>query len=136
MIARGKARIGPAVALLLLLALACPPPSLMTPEGRAAWAAHQVVQRVGELQGAAIEANLIVDPLTHEPALDTETTRLIVQTCVRINRALAANPAERTAMVRGWLRELEFALPPETAARFAPYLAAVRGALAALEEAP
>lgn len=53
-------RLPPAVVLPFLLVLtlsACVAPvSVQTPEGKRAWAAAQVVQRLGELQSAAIQA--------------------------------------------------------------------------------
>jgi hypothetical protein len=79
-------------ALLLSLAACHVPTSVVTPQGKAAYSADQVVIRVGELQSAAIQAQA-------SGALPITTTRLIVQWCVNANTTLKQVP-------NGWQQTL------------------------------
>jgi hypothetical protein len=61
------------------------PPTVVTPQGKAAYTADQVVIRVNELQNAAIQAEA-------SGALPTSTTRVIVTFCVAADKTLATVP--------------------------------------------
>ena len=76
--------------VLLLAFLSVPacvhqPPTIITPQGHVAFTADQIVQRVNELQNAAIAAEA-------NQALPTKTARLIVTFCVDADKTLAATP--------------------------------------------
>ena len=76
--------------LILILALATAPAchapvTVTTPQGKAAYTADQIVVRVNELQRAAVSAEA-------GHALDTATTRTIVEFCVSADKTLAATP--------------------------------------------
>lgn len=75
--------------LLLVLMLfgvpACTPPPNLTPQAQVAFTADQIVQRVNELENAAIAAN-------GSGALSTDTTRLIVDFCVTADKTLKSAP--------------------------------------------
>jgi hypothetical protein len=78
-----------ACAAALVLQAGCAskiPPTVVTPQGKAAYTADQVVIRVNELQNAAIQAEA-----SH--ALPTSTTRIIVTFCVAADKTLATVPA-------------------------------------------
>ena len=72
---------------VLLSATACVhrPPTITTPQGNVAFTADQIVQRVNELQNAAISAEA-------NHAIPTATARLIVTFAVDANKTLAATP--------------------------------------------
>ena len=93
-----RLRLTPVLLVLLLAGAACAPPvTVVTPQGQTAYKADQVVLRVNELMNASIAANAAVPP-----ALDTNTTRILVQFCVAADQTLAAAPA-------GWPQTLSTA---------------------------
>lgn len=80
-------RLAGAALVFLLAGAGCAPPvTVVTPQGRTAYNADQVVVRVNELMNAAIAANA-------NAALPTDQTRTIVQFCVTADQTLAATPA-------------------------------------------
>lgn len=84
--------------LTLALAPACahPPPTVTTQAGKIAFTADQIVQRVNELQNAAISAEASKD-------LQTSTARLIVTFCVEADKMLQTTPAGWQATVlKAW----------------------------------
>lgn len=85
--------------LMLALAPACahPPPTVTTQAGQIAFTADQIVQRVNELQNAAISAEASKDDL------QTSTARLIVTFCVEADKTLQTTPAGWQATVlKAW----------------------------------
>jgi len=72
--------------LLFMAACVHAPSSITTPQGQAAYTADQVVQRVNELENAAIQAEA-------SKALPTNITRIIVQFCVSADMTLKTTPA-------------------------------------------
>lgn len=89
------------VLLLLLSATSCEtlactaPVTVITPQGKIAYTADQIVVRVNELQNAAIQANTT-------NGLDTNSTRTIVQFCLAANGLLRSTPS-------GWQQTLQVA---------------------------
>ncbi len=73
------------IACCLALSACAPPPTVTTPQGQLAYKADQIVVRVNELMNAAIAANA-------SGALDTNTTRTIVQFTVAADQTLASTP--------------------------------------------
>ena len=119
--------------ILALTCFACPPPAtVQTPAGKTAFAADQVLQRVEELQNAAIAANVTIDAKTGLPGLSTSTTRAVVTYCVAAAKTLKASPAGWQATVTTGFSELRGSLSAEDAQRLGPYLAALDAALAGL----
>jgi hypothetical protein len=84
--------------LILLLAACHAPVTVVTPQGKTAYTADQVVVRVRELQNAAIQANATL--VNGQPGLDTATTRIVVQTCVSLAQTLAATPTGWPATIK------------------------------------
>lgn len=85
-----------ALPFLVLLASCHAPLTVTTPQGKTAYTADQVVQRLGEFQNAAIQAN-------STGGLDTPTTKLIVQYVVATTQTLKATPAGYIKTVQaGW----------------------------------
>ena len=120
--------------LALALTVACPPPSLVTPEGKAAYVADQVVLRVEALQGAAIMANATMQPGTTTPALTTDQTRKVVQFCVTAETMLKE-------VKSGWEPRLiqaytvwKAGLDAPTQAKLSSYLLALDTAMVALQQ--
>ena len=74
--------------IVTLLTTACvhQPPTIVTPQGQRAYSADLIVQRVNELERAAIDANA-------NKALPLETARAIVTFCVEADKTLATAPA-------------------------------------------
>lgn len=103
----------PVVLLLALLALACPPPATLSPAGQKAYAANELIIRVGELQAAAIDANARIDPATNAPALATATTRRVVTFCVETTKTLKALPSGWQATVKTGFASLQGVLTPQ-----------------------
>lgn len=73
------------VCLTLSSACASAPPTIVTTPGKVAYTADQIVQRVNELENAAIAAN-------GAQQLPTTTTREIVEFCVAADKTLATTP--------------------------------------------
>ena len=73
-------------ALVLQAGCVKAPTTVVTPAGKTAYTADQIVIRVNELQNAAIQAQAT-------GALPTSTTRIIVQFCVAADTTLKATPA-------------------------------------------
>lgn len=100
-------------AILLLLPLlvlagtaACHAPvTIVTPQGKVAYAADQIVLRVNELQNAAIAAEA-------SGALPTATARIIVQFAVSADRILAAAPSGWQATLAASWAQTKTQLPP------------------------
>lgn len=95
--------------LLLCLTLGltfsgCAHPTFQSPTAQKAYTADQVVVRLNELQGAAIDAN-------KAGALDVDTTRVIVQFCVAGNRTLAAVPQGWPATIQAAWRGVKPNIP-------------------------
>ncbi len=83
-------------AAALVSGCASAPPTVITPQGRAAYAADAVVIRVNELQAAAIQANAT-------GGLTTATTAQIVQWTVQADTVLkAAKDGWKAALVQSW----------------------------------
>lgn len=79
---------------LVLLTPACHAPvTVTTPQGKIAYTADQIVQRVNELENAAIKAN-------GAGQLPLVQTRTIVEFCVAADKTLAATPSGWQATVR------------------------------------
>jgi hypothetical protein len=97
--------------VLAFSVLAChPPASVVTPQGKSAYTADQVVVRVGELEKAAIQANATV--VDGKPSLDEASTRLIVQTCVSIAQTLKTVPDGWQAVVKQSWASFKVQAPP------------------------
>lgn len=83
-----------AFVFLLSLGVACHAPvTITTPQGKIAYTADQIVQRVNELENAAIKAN-------GAGQLSLDTTRIIVEFCVGADKTLAQTPAGWQASVQ------------------------------------
>ena len=81
------------LSLTLVSSVAChPPATIVTPQGRTAFAVDQVVQRINELENVAIQANA-------SGGLAVQTTRILVTFAVSADRVLKAAPA-------GWQQTL------------------------------
>jgi len=104
-----------ALGVLALTCIACPPPSVQTPAGKTAYAADQVVLRIGELQTAAIDANAAGE-------LSTETTRHVVQFTVDAAKTLKASPDGWHTTVGPAYVGMKNQLAPAERARLGPYL--------------
>ena len=121
-------------ALITAAIVACvPPSSLQTPAGRAAFTANQVLQRVGELQNAAITANATINTSTGRPLLATATTRRVVQSTVAMAKILRETPNGWPATLRPAFNGLRDSLSPDEELQLGPYLGAI-DALIALTE--
>lgn len=129
-VARAAALLILAVALL---AACVPPPSLQTPEGRAAWSANQLLLRVGELQGAAIEANA-VNGADGKPLLAEGTTRRIDQVCRAIAESVKAHPSGWQHQVAVLYADLKATMKPEEMARFAIIISSIDIVIATLDQ--
>lgn len=83
------------VGFLLVSAVGCQhvPPTVTTTAGRTAFTADQIVQRVNELEKAAIAAEA-------NGSLPTATTRAIVTFCVDADKTLAVTP-------QGWQKTVQ-----------------------------
>lgn len=110
------------IALLLVLALAgCnAPASIKTPAGRTAYTADQIVLRVGELQGAAIQAE-------QTGGLPATIARPIVETTVALNKILRDTPSGWQVTVQHAWADLKPKIPAQY--RDSPALAAVWAAV-------
>ena len=87
------------------------PVSIVTPEGKRAWVALQTVERLGELQQAAITANALT--IDRKPALPTDVTRVIVGYCVSAVRVAQQMPGGwAKTVIQGWA-EAKTKIPPQ-----------------------
>ncbi len=115
--------------LLLCLALlslpACAPKTITDPQARVAYTASQIVQRVNELQNAAISANA-------GGALSLPATRLIVLFCVQADKALKDVPSGWQLTVQHSWADLKRQLPTITDRTIIGILNTVDVALATL----
>ena len=107
-----------AMALLAATCIGCPPPSLQTEAGKRAYVAGQVLQRVGELQTAVIEAHAA-------ELLSTETTGRVVTFTVDAAKTLKASPEGWQSTVGPAYIAMRNQLGAEDLARLAPYLSAL-----------
>ncbi len=83
-------------AAALVSGCASAPPTVITPQGKAAYIADAVVIRVNELQAAAIQANAT-------GGLSTATTAQIVQWTVQADTVLkSAQAGWQKALVQSW----------------------------------
>ena len=80
-----------ATAILLATCVACPPPSLKTHEGRAAFTAGEVLQRVEELKAVAVQAHETPGP-DGKPLLAKEPTRYVLLFVLSAATALRDSP--------------------------------------------
>ena len=84
-----------AILLFSVVAIAvlagCPPASLQTPEGKAAFTAGEVLQRVEELKAAAVQAHETLGA-DGQPVLATETTKRVLQFVLVAETALRDTP--------------------------------------------
>lgn len=109
--------------LALVLAVTCSacipvPPVSLSPQGKTAYTADQIVQRVNELENAAIQAN-------SAGGLDTNVARVIVSFAVAADKTLKATPQGwQVTIETGWA-EVKRQLPMITN----PALAVVIGAM-------
>lgn len=82
--------------LILLLATSVSschaPVTIVTPAGKTAYTVDQVVNRINELENAAIQAN-------STKGLDTNTTRTIVTWCVNADTTLSSTPSGYMATI-------------------------------------
>lgn len=119
----------PMVVLPFVLAVMLPacaaPVSVKTPEGQAAWAADQVVQRVGELQAMVIQ-------LERTGGMTTAEARVVVQWTVAASKVLKEAPAGRWKMLWSSYLELRQALPPGLTPPVLTSLAVMEGMLRTL----
>ena len=134
------------LAMEAALMVACPPPvSLKTPEGKAAFAADQLLIRVGELQDAAIAANGTIDPDTKSPVLSEATTRRIVQVSMIIATTLNP-PKDKDGKIMplptGWQvmvttawTNLKVTLHPDEVKKLSVYIASIDVLIGALAPA-
>lgn len=94
------------------------PPTVTTPQGRAAVTADSVVLRLGELQGAAIQAN-------QQGGLSDRTSVLVVQFTVGALKTIKDVPSGWQATVTTGYRTLKSALSPADLQRLQVPLLAV-----------
>lgn len=131
---RGLARAAALLMIAITSPVACaPPPSLQTPEGRAAWSGNQVLLHVGELQGAAIAANA-VNGTDGKPLLSEATTRRIDQVCRAIAEAVKAHPSGWQHQVAVLYANLKATLKPDEMARFAVIVSSIDIVIATLDQ--
>jgi hypothetical protein len=115
-----------ALAALFVVAPGCHAPvTITTAQGKTAFTADQIVQRVNELQSAAIQAN-------GAGGLATSTTRTIVTFCVAADQTLAATPAGWQASVSAAWASAKTQLPVITNPAVAAAISAVDVVLAAV----
>lgn len=95
-----------AIICIALASGACSrPATIVTPQGRAAFTADQIVLRLTELERAAIQANAA-------GGLDVNTTRLIVRFTVSAERTMQQAPQGwQPTVIAAW-NEVKRALPP------------------------
>lgn len=92
----------------LVLTAACHAPvTVVTPEGKAAFTADQIVLRINNLQNAAIQAEAT-------GGLSTDTTRTLVEFAVTANRTLKTVPDGWQQSVATAWAETKKRLPPIT----------------------
>jgi hypothetical protein len=128
---RGKRLPGALLlATIALLAIACVPPSLQTPEGRAGYTADQVVRLLQNLQSAAIDANAAIDPATGQPLLATATALRVVEFTIDSGRILKNAPEGWRASIGPAYAAMKDQLSAADRQRLGPYLAAVEAAIA------
>ena len=98
-------RLRALVLIAILSTTACHPPiTIVTPAGKAAYTADQIVLRVNELGKAAIAANA-------QGALDVQTTRIIVQFAEAADKILKALPLGWQATLAAAWKEAKQQLP-------------------------
>lgn len=114
-----------ALALMLALVVGCAPKTVLTPKGKAAYTADQVLKVVVGFQNAAIQAN-------QQAKLDDATAVAIVQTCVSIERTLGAIPDGWEVIVKTFWAELKTKIPPADAQRLSGFIQAVDVAIDSL----
>lgn len=124
------------VLILAALALACPAPATFNPAGKQAFLQLQVVDRLQELQNAAVLANATLDAKTGKPLIPEATMLRIVRFTVDVGTALHERPPGWQSTVRAFLATLTAGLSPGEAARLSPYLAALQVTFDALEAQP
>lgn len=108
-----------AVLLALTLALsACIPSGIKTPQGKAAYTALQVLQRIDELQNAVIAGN-------QQGVIPDATAVAIVRFTVASAKTLKAAPDGWQSTVKAGWTATKTAIPPADARRLQPYLDAV-----------
>ena len=107
------------ITLLSTTACASRPATIVTPAGKTAFAADQVVLRINELENAAIAANA-------QGALDIRTTRTIVQYAIRADTILKTVP-------QGWQTSLRVAWQQTKASLPATLTPTVQAAVAAVD---
>lgn len=81
------------------------PVTVVTPQGKTAYSATQILQRVGELQSTAIQAE-------SSKAIPTPVARIIIQYCVNAENVLKATPAGWQATVTAAWQQAKGQLPP------------------------
>lgn len=99
-----RRRVSVLWAVLAILATSCAhPSSITTPQGQVAYTADQIVQRINELQNAAIAANQTLNK-DGSKGLPDATTRAIVTYCTTVALpTLKATPAGwQQTVVTGW----------------------------------
>lgn len=114
-----RVRLPLAVLVLAILVAAChPPATIVTPEGRRAYTADQIVVRVNELQQAAMAAEAV-------GGLLTDPTRILVKFAVSANYTLQTLPAGWLATVTTAWRQTKQELPTLTNPAVVAAIAAV-----------
>ena len=108
-----------ALAVLAATCIGCPPPpSIQSQAAKRAYAADQVVLRLGELQTAAIDANA-------HGLLSMPATQRVVRFTVDSAKVLRATPEGWQATVQPSYIALRNQLSAEEKARLGPYLSAL-----------
>lgn len=98
--------LAPLVFALVLVACSRPT-TIVTPQGKAAYTADQIVLRINNLQNAAIQAE-------QTGGLSTDTTRTIVEFAVSADRTLKSVPSGWQQTVSAAWAETKKKLPPIT----------------------
>lgn len=114
-----RRRISSLTAVALIVALsACVPKTIQTPEGRRAYNALQVLQRVDELQNAVIAGN-------QQGIIPDATAVTIVRFTVASAKTIKAAPDGWQATVKTGWASTKAAIPPADAKKLQVYLDAV-----------